>query len=59
VGYSLAVARALRDLADQYEKRAEEAQNHPPQRVVLGMDAAASNGLITYTTPNPNEFRIN
>lgn len=59
VGYSLAVARALRDLADQYEKRAEEAQNYPPQRVVYGMDPAAPGGLVTYTTPNPSIFSVN
>ena len=38
VGFDLAVARALRALADQYELRAEQAMNMPPQRVVLGID---------------------
>lgn len=38
VGFNLAVARALRALADQYELRAEQAMNLPPQKVILGMD---------------------
>jgi hypothetical protein len=52
VGFNLAVARALRALADQYEKRAEEAMNHPlrdvPQRYILGVDP----GLYTGITPS-------
>jgi hypothetical protein len=54
VGFNLAVARALRALADQYEKRAEEAMSLPlrdvPQRYIIGMDPTFSYGGLTTTT---------
>jgi hypothetical protein len=42
VGFNLAVSRALRALADQYETRANEAMfyTNMPQRVVVGLDSA-------------------
>lgn len=51
VGYSLAVARALRDLADKYEQRAEEAMERPKLQAFF-------NGatLLTYSPGDPNQF---
>ena len=57
VGFNLAVARALRALADRYEHRAEIAQNNP-QRFVLAGDPLTSGSYITYTTPDPNSFYV-
>ncbi len=54
VGFNLAVARALRSLADKYEERAEQAQNLPPQRVVLGMDPGTVFFDGTVWTSNTN-----
>jgi hypothetical protein len=54
VGFNLAVSRALRALADQYELRANQAAeltNYPP-RYVLGMDPSAANGYIIATNPS-------
>ena len=57
VGFNLAVARALRALADQYEKRAEQAQHFAnfPQRWAISQ----SPGTITSNNPNPNFFTVN
>lgn len=44
IGYNLAVARALRNLADQYEKCADEAMNNPLQTVTY-----SSSVLSPYT----------
>ena len=53
VGFNLAVARALRALADQYEKRAEPAMDYAnfPQRWAISADPC--------TITNPNSFIVN
>lgn len=55
VGFNLAVSRALRALADQYELRADQAAEltNYPQRYVLGMDAGTMNGSIVLTNTLP------
>ena len=55
VGFNLAVARALRALADQYEKRAEIATDYAnfPQRWAISADPC------TITSNNPNSFIVN
>ena len=52
VGFNLAVARALRSLANQYEQRAEIAQNNP-QRFVLAGDPLASGELYYLYNTRP------
>ena len=46
VGHALAMARALRDLADRYEKRAWERINHPPQTVTYAIGGVMPENIL-------------
>jgi hypothetical protein len=60
VGYNLAVARALRDLADTYEAMADEAEANPQKWMDL---SGYVTGPITFTTEgygdNQSIFHVN
>lgn len=56
VGYDVAMARALRALADEYDKRAEELMTNPGQHTFLSFDPASMYTMTLNGLYNTNDL---